>query len=349
MLRAGIIGCGRIVEEGHAGAFEALRDRVQVAAISDPVETRRDLIGGRLGVPSASRYDDYRELLARGDLDFVDMALPHFLHEEVILAAAQAGVTILTEKPLTTSMDSAQRIVEAVEASGIQMCVIHNYRHQPASAKALELVQAGRIGQPFFIRYEYLGGGHYPGAAGYDPDWRTKSARGGGGALLDNGYHYLYMSEALMGSPITQAYGRVGTFVQQQDVEDLAAVLLAHESGATTSLQFSWGIKGGGARVGEVHGTQGSLRFGGRGQPLLEIHENEVGEWLPVELGDPASPGNNSFVGMMDEFITALEQGAPMPVSAQQARHNLAIVMAGYESARLGRAVDIHEVEFGAK
>ena len=342
MLKAGIIGCGRIVEQGHVPAFEMLADRVSIVAVSDPVEVRRNLIGDRMGVPAASRCADYCDMLASEELDFVDMAVPHFLHEEVIVAAARAGLTILTEKPLTTSMASADRIVDAVERTGIKMCVIHNYRHQAASKKAIELVKAGAIGQPFLIRYEYLGGGHYAGAAGYDPDWRTKSGRGGGGALIDNGYHYLYMAETLMGAPIVQAYGRIGTWVQQQDVEDIAAVLLAHEGGGTTSLQSGWGVHGGGIRVGEAHGTLGSLRFGGRGAPPLELYENAVGEWAPVELDDPHA---NSFFGMFDEFLAALETGAPMPVTVYDARHNLAIVMAGYASARAGQAISIEDME----
>lgn len=342
MLRAGIIGCGRIVEQGHVPAFEMLAERVAIVAVSDPVAARRDLVGDRMGVPASARYADYRDMLDIVEMDFVDMALPHFLHEEVIVAAAERGITILTEKPLTTSMESANRIVDAVERAGVDMCVIHNYRHQASSKKAIELVKAGAIGQPFLIRYEYLGGGHYAGAAGYDPDWRTKSGRGGGGALIDNGYHYLYMAETLMGAPIVQAYGRVGTWVQQQDVEDIAAVLLAHEGGGTTSLQSGWGVKGGGARVGEVHGTLGSLRFGGRGESPLELYENAAGEWVPVELEDPQA---NSFFGMFDQFLTALETGAPMPVTVHDARHNLAIVMAGYESSKTGAAVSIQDVE----
>jgi predicted dehydrogenase len=345
LLRAGIIGCGRIVEEGHLPAFEALLDRVRVVAISDPVEARLELIGEALNVPESGRYTDYHDMIRRDDLDFVDLALPHFLHEEVIVACAKAGITILTEKPLTTSVESADRIVAALDETGTKLCVIHNYRHQPASAKALELVRAGKIGKPFLIRYEYLGGGHYPGTAGYDPDWRTKSSRGGGGALLDNGYHYLYMAEALMGSPIVQAFGRVGTWVQKQDVEDVAVVLLAHEGGGTTSLQFGWGIKGGGVRVGEVHGTEGSIRFNARGaESPLEIHENAVGEWKPVDLEGADTKFTNSFLGMVDEFLTALEKGDPMPISVQDARHNLALVMAGYESSRTGQAVSISDI-----
>lgn len=347
MFKAGIIGCGRIIEQGHLPAFQELEDRVQVVAVSDPVEARRDLIGDQLGVPEAARYADYADMLAQVEMDFVDMALPHFLHEEVIIAAAERGITIFTEKPLTTSIASANRIAQALERTGCKMCVIHNYRHQAASAKAIQLVRAGKIGTPFFIRYEYLGGSHYAGAAGYDPDWRTKSARGGGGALIDNGYHYMYMAEALMGSPVAQTFARTGTYVQEQDVEDLAVVMMVHENGGTTSLQFGWGVKGGGQPVGEIHGTLGSLRIVRNQDAPLELYENAVGEWQPVSMDDMGNSFANSFTGMLDEFLVALENDASMPINVYAARHNLAIVMSGYASSERGEAVQVSEIENG--
>lgn len=343
MLKAGIIGCGRIVEQGHLPAFAQLGDRVQIVAIADPQSERRDTIGNLLDISPASRYCDYRDMLAKERLDFVDMALPHFLHEEAILAAAEHRINILTEKPLTTSIASANRIAEAVKRADIRMCVIHNYRYRPSAAKAIRLVQAGHIGKPFLIRSEGLGGGHYAGTASYDPDWRAKASRGGGGVLLDNGYHNIYMAEALMDSPIVQVYSRVGTFVQKQDVEDLATALMAHENGGTTSVQLSWGVKGGGKRVSEVHGTLGSIRFGtAPGEPALQLYENAVGEWITIEVDEAAT---NDFAGLFADFLTALETGGPVPVDVYQARHNLAIILAGYESSRRGQAVQVSEIE----
>jgi predicted dehydrogenase len=150
------------------------------------------------------------------------------------------------------------------------------------------------------------------------------------------------MAETLMDSPIVEAYGRVGTWVQEQDVEDIAAMLLAHENGGTTSLQSGWGVKGGGQPVGEVHGTLGSIRFVRGGDSPLELYENAVGDWVSVPLDNPDA---NSFTGMFDEFLTALETDAPMPVTVYDAKHNLAIVMAGYVSSSTGESVRIGDIE----
>ncbi|MCD6289722.1 MAG: Gfo/Idh/MocA family oxidoreductase [Anaerolineae bacterium] len=339
MLTAAIIGCGRIVEEGHLKAFQALQDRVQVVALADPTPERRALIGDALGIPEESRYGDYHDLLDREQPDFVDLALPHFLHEEVTIACAQAGRHILTEKPLTTSLESADRILAAVRQAGVHLGIIHNYRYLPYNISAFQLIGEGKIGDPFFIRSEGLGGGHYRGAAGFDPDWRAKGARSGGGALIDNGYHNMYVAEAMMQSPVKSVYAHVGTYVQHQDVDDLAVVMLEHENNGVTSVQVSWAIRGGGQPVSEVHGTAGSLRITRGG---LEIFENEKGEWEPQDTG--GRDFKSSFTGLFSDFISALEQGRSPQLDGRAARHNLAIVMAAYESSRRRRPVDLSEL-----
>ena len=338
-LRVGIIGCGRIVEEGHVRAFQDNSNRVEVVALADPSSERLRVVGELLGVPEERRSADYKEMLAQTELDLVDLALPHFLHEEVTVYTAEQGVDILSEKPLSTSLESVDRILQAVEENHVCLGVYHNYKWMPAFAKAKELIEEGRIGQPFLIRFEYLGGGHYPGAQGYDPDWRTKAARAGGGCLLDNGYHFCYLVEWLMGSPVESVYGQVGTFVQRQDVDDLALLLLSHANGTTSSIQFSWAVKSGGERASEVYGTEGTLRFRWGEHPLA-WYENRVGEWAYPELDADV----HSFSALLGEFLTAFQTGGPLPVSGEEARHNLAIVMAGYESSRRGTVVTLAEL-----
>ena len=88
MLKLGIIGCGRIVEFAHVDALKRLAEEVEVAALSDPSEVRLETVGGMLQIGADHRYEDYREMLKREDLDFVDIAVPPFLHEKVLLGCA---------------------------------------------------------------------------------------------------------------------------------------------------------------------------------------------------------------------------------------------------------------------
>jgi len=335
MFKLGIIGCGRIAEEGHAPALEELRNEVQVTALADSSRERLRVLGTRFNVPEGSRYTNYKRLLDAERLDIVDIALPHFLHEKAAVAAAQHKVNILIEKPLATSVKSAGRIVNAVNENGVIMCVFHNYRYNPVFMTALDLVKSGKIGTPFLLRMEGLGGGHYPGTAAYDPNWRTKMKRAGGGCLIDNGYHNIYLAQEMMGSPVVSVYARINTYTRQIDVDDTAALLMKHANNGTTSLQVSWGVTAGGQAVHELHGTEGSLFFYRDNKPVaLFSNATKTFEYPELKSGSP-----NSFAGLMHDFFESLRTGSRPPTTGEEARQTLQIVMAAYKSGKTGKAV----------
>ena len=337
MFKLGIIGCGLIVEYAHIDALKSLADEVRVIAISDPSEERLEVISKLLDMGDAQCYNDYQKMLEEEKLDFVDIAVPHFLHKEILIACAQAKVNIIIEKPLATTLEEADMMLEAVEQNSVNLCVLHNYRYNPPAARALELIKEGKIGKPFLIRSEGLRGSHWPGARGYDPDWRTKSSRSGGGCLLDNGYHNIYLAREMMHSPVKSVYARTGTFVQDIDVDDTAVLLLNHENGGTSSIQVSWGVKAGGVRVDEVHGDKGSISFTREGRPL-SVFSNQTGQWEYPEL---TARYKNSFTGLMHDCFEAVREGRSVPTNGKEARRNLQIIMAAYESAGTGKVVEV--------
>ena len=334
MIRVGIVGCGRIVEEGHAPAFQQLSHRFEITAVADPSEERRDLIGGRLGVPSSSRYSTWDELLSDDNVDLVDMAVPHFLHRDSCVAAAASGKPILMEKPMATSLEEADQIMTAVAKSGAPACIIHNYLYSARSSTALRLLADGGIGRPFLVRIEGLSDSHWPGARAYDPDWRTRTSTGGGGALIDNAYHNLYSAAAYMGSPVTEVYARLGTFVRDIEVEDTVVATLTHANGGTSQILVGWSV-GAAKRVEEIHGDGGSILFDHDGRELAVLRG---GEWSYPDVSEKET---SSFAPLFEEYADALESGGPPPVPFEEGYRNLKVVMAAYESNRTGRPVTV--------
>jgi predicted dehydrogenase len=280
-------------------------------------------------------------MLDNEKLDFVDMALPHFLHEETIIAAAKRGMNVLTEKPLTTSMASAKRIIQAVKKNKIHFGIIHNYRYEPFRQKAFGLIREGKLGKPFFIRFEYHGWAQYAGAAGYRPYWRSESAFSGGGAVIDNAYHYVYLAEEFMRSPVVKVYARMGTFVKKQDVDDLGVLTFTHANGGISNLQFSWGIHSGGRSVTEVHGTNGSLWFGYDNIPL-QYFDNAIGRWKKYPIKGDFMTG---FHALFREYLDSLDGKKRFFAGPKLALHTIAIVMAAYKSAKEERVVSLSELE----
>lgn len=345
MLTAAIIGCGRVVQVGHVLGFESVRDRIRVVALADPVAENLDIVGEALGVPAPARYTDYHELLSAAECDFVDLALPHFLHEEAIAACAQAGRHILTEKPLTVSVTSGARIAAAVRAAGVVFGIHHNYTYFAHYAAMRETIEAGSIGRPFLVRWESVfGGRHWPGVPGYDPDWRVKAERGGGGAFIDPGYHSLYMAEQLMAQPVETVMARVVPVDEGSEVDDLALTILNHAGGGLSSVQVCWSVRGAASpSVIEVHGTEGSLRVADDNS--IQLGRPQIEEWTIHYTPQEKMSFVSTFGGVFREFAAAIEEGRQPAHDLSAALHNLAIIMAGYEAERAQQAVSVAEVE----
>lgn len=335
MKRVGIIGCGQIAARGHQSAYTELSDRISVAAVADPAAERRDLLGGHFEVPPEARYADYRDLLARDDLDFVDICLPHHLHHPATLAAAEAGLNILLEKPIAAQEDEALEMIAAVEEAGIVFSLIHNYSRQSVPARIVELVHAGAIGKPYLVRYEGFGNYHYLGTAAYDPSWRADAGRGGGGALLDNGYHSIYLARYVMQSEVREVFAAVGTFAREFSVEDTALALLRHESGAITSIQNGWGADRS-MPAREVQGSEGSILLRGNSERPIELWKGDH-----CEYPKPIEKSADGYTSIVTEFCAALDGMGPVPTTAEDGLMNLRIILAAYEASRTGSVVKL--------
>lgn len=334
MINVGIVGCGRIVEDGHALAFNDLKDRFNVVAIADATPARLDTVGDMLDVPKDKRLADWNELLALDEVELVDMALPHFLHLESAVAAAKSGKKILMEKPMATSMDEADQIMAAIRENNATACIAHNYLFRESAMKALALIDEGAIGEPFFFRQGAFMPRHYAGTATYDSGWRAKAGMAGGGALIDNSYHYLYLAAAYIGSPVASVFTKMDTFVHDIDVEDTVLMSLTHDNGRFSSIETGWST-GAATPVDEIHGTEGSLVFA-REAPHLRLYRND--EWVAVDVPGGFTWG---FDKLFAAYADAIEAGEPPPVSFEDGYTNIKVVMAAYESGRTGQPVDV--------
>ena len=337
MLRLGLIGCGRIMENGHIPALKTIEDRYRVVALADPSEERRKVIGEAVGIDAEHRHSSYEEILDKESLDVVDIATPHFLHKDPAVAAANARVHVITEKPLARNLAEAEEMLAACRANGVRLGVLHNYRYQPMMQKLFELVRNGVVGDVFMCRLEGMGGGYYKGTDQYDPTWRADE-RGGGGCLIDNGYHFVYIFREVMNSAMTSVYARTGTFALPIKVEDLAAVLCGYESGGILSLQTGWCVKGGAQRVMEVYGTEGVISFS-RFEKSPALYQNSTGEWTFPEVPQAKQSG---FVGIFADIADAFENDKELVVDGEEARRNLEAIEASYNSAKSGAAISVN-------
>jgi predicted dehydrogenase len=185
------------------------------------------------------------------------------------------------------------------------------------------------------FRFEGLGDYHYQGTSAYDPSWRADAGRGGGGALLDNGYHSIYLARYVMQSEVKEVFGAVGTFARDFDVEDTALAIFRHANGALTSIQNGWGADRS-TSVREVQGTAGSLVLSGEsGKPI------ELWRGADCEYPEPLEDNTSGFAPIFSAYCDALDGKGPVPTSAADGLMNLRIILAAYEASRTGSVVEL--------
>lgn len=187
MVRRGaIIGFGNVAEHGHVPGWLAA-EGFAIVAVADPAAERRAAAAAAL--PGVALYEDYNRLLAQERLDFVDIASPPAFHAAAVSAAAERGLHVLCEKPLTTTRADYLPVRRAVTIAGTVLQPVHNWRCSEAFAVARSVLRDGQLGPLQRIRFET----HRNGWAAGGDDWRAKPAIAGGGILVDHGWHTFYL------------------------------------------------------------------------------------------------------------------------------------------------------------
>jgi predicted dehydrogenase len=253
-VRFGLIGCGWIVERNHAPTMSTV-ETIEVVAVADPSPGRADVVGDLLGLEASARHSDYRDLLARDDIDVISVATPPTTHREIVEAAAARGVHVICEKPLATNLADCDAMIEACRAGSVTLAVYHNYLYLQATRKLSELIEAGTIGEVQATRITGLALRPWVGNEAYRPGWRFALDQGGGGALMDVGPHALYLTEVLHGCPIAAASAAM--LYDSPGVDASAYCRFRLASGGIASVDVGW-RHGEGALA--VYGSEGHLQ-----------------------------------------------------------------------------------------
>ena len=229
---------------------------------------------------------DWREVVARPDVDIVDIATPGDSHAEIAIAAAQAGKAILCEKPLANDVREAKAMWKAVKKAGVPNMLCHNYRRIPAVMLARELVATGKLGRIFHYRGTYLQ--DWPIDPALPLYWRFRKEKSGTGSLGDILSHSLDLGRYVTGSEVTEVAGALETFVKQRPlpenpkkkgkvtVDDAALSLVRFANGAVGSIEgtrFAAGRKN--YNRFEVNGSLGSVAFDLERMNELEYYSRE--------------------------------------------------------------------------
>ena len=298
-----------------AGRFFDLPYRVDMTALGGRSADAARVAAERLGWSSVET--DWRALVARDDVDLVDVCTPGDTHAEIAIAALEAGKHVLCEKPLANTVEEAEEMTRAAEAAaarGVRSMVGFNYRRVPALTLARRIVASGRLGQLRHVRAQYLQDWIV------DPQfplvWRLRREVAGSGALGDIGAHIVDAAQFVTGQQVTGVSAVTETFVPERPLlsstsgglaasggtergkvtVDDAAIFTARMSGGVLGVfeatRFATGRKNT-IRI-ELNGSAGSLAFDFEAMNELQVHDAEadadVSGWTRIQVTDPGHP-----------------------------------------------------------
>jgi predicted dehydrogenase len=302
-LRVGLVGYA-FMGTAHSQAWRTVNRvfdlpvRARMVAICGRDEAKVAAAASRLGW--AEHLTDWRELVARDDIDIVDVCTPGDSHAEIAMAALAAGKHVLCEKPLANTVEEARAMTAAaVEArsSGIRSVCGFNYRRVPAVALMRQFVADGRLGAIRHVRAAYLQDWIV------DPQfplvWRLQRDRAGSGALGDIGAHIIDLTQYVTGQRITGVSALTETFVKERPlpaassglsavadteygpvtVDDAALFVARLDGGAVATYEatrFATGRKNA-LRV-EINGSLGSVAFDLERLNELELYDATLPE-----------------------------------------------------------------------
>lgn len=238
-LRVGIVGLG--IGRHHLRAYQQIPG-VEIVALADTNPDRLKEFGEANHIPYL--YEDYQPLLARNDLDIVNICTPNALHAPIAIAAMESGKHVLCEKPLASTLADAEAMVATAERTGRALQVTFNHR-QRGDVRALKaMMDEGQLGRIYHAKAWWLRRNGIPGMG----SWFTQKALAGGGPLIDLGVHMLDMALFLMGEPPVRSvsgavYAELGPHRQGgagYEVEDLASAFIRMENHASLLLEASW-------------------------------------------------------------------------------------------------------------
>lgn len=347
-LRVAAVGTGNIFRSIHLPAWLA-NPEVELVAVCDAYRPGAQKIADDNGIKDV--YDDYREVIARDDVDVINVCTPNLYHSEVAIAALQAGKHVFCEKPDAINPEEAVKMAEAAKASGKVLMVMRNNRYRPVSQFLRSYVDNGHMGEVYTGRCGWLRRRGIPGKGG----WFTTKELSGGGPLIDLGVHMIDLAVWIMGNPrpvavsgsvytkfadteqsdsVHSAFGskqQGGTF----DVEDLATGFIRFENGASLQIEFSWAsnVETEGRFV-ELRGTKAGFNLFNDDLKLFTEIDGTLCDIVPKLPKDPGGHKSN-----INHFVDVVRERTEPIFVPQQGVDMIKILSAIYESAQTGREV----------
>lgn len=335
MLRVGIIGTGAISHK-HAQAYANIGYKITVCT-----DISREA-GERFAAQYGCRFvPTYEELCSHPEVDFVDVCTFPDFRLQPLEIAAKHGKSVQVQKPISTNLETARKMIEVARAAGVVLGVVSQHRFDDSTIFVKKAIAAGRLGRILqadaYVKW-------WRSEAYYSRPIKGSWAVEGGGALINQAVHQVDVLNYLTGG-VHEVFGYWQLGARHKiESEDVICAVMKYTNGATGVIQSSTAFWPGYPERIEIHGTKGTCVFTGDKLTTWDV-ENDQGEPAPVEMqvmsgaSDPMAIPLTPFERQFLDFGNAVKNRTQPLVSGEEGLKALEIVLGIYESCRSGRPV----------
>lgn len=344
-LKVGVIGLGK--GSYHLEQYQK-EAHVEICCVADLNPERLERARETYNIPRV--YTCAEEMLAKEALDIVSICTPNKFHKPLTIAALRRGMHVLCEKPMAMNAAEAHEMLEEAKKADRRLMINFSYRFTDVSHALKKQVETGVLGDIYYGRSIWHRRRGIPGLGG----WFGIKELSGGGPLIDLGVHRLDFALWLMGYPrpkwvlgtINESLGREVAKAAGKpfDVEDLAAAMITFENGASLTIEASWATNQKENEKMEtlLFGTKGGLRQRNLNEGYAfeaELFMESGGNQFDMKVHPPVATARTS----VGHFVDSIVAGTPHTATAEEGYIVMQILDAIYESARLGRPVEIQD------
>jgi len=351
IVKFGIFGAGSIAIYRHTPEISA-NPWGQVVAIYDPITDRADLLADQLEEHYGLEVDvveSEEALLAIEEIDAVVVATPNRHHARLAIAAMEAGKHVLCEKPMATSLEDAQKMIDTAKKTGKKLMIGHNQRLMSPHVKAKELLDEGVIGDILSFRTSFGHAGPESWSQDQGPHtWFFKKEEAFVGTMGDLGVHKTDLIRWLLGTEVKEVGAFVETLAKKNEkdelitVDDNAVCILKMETGAVGQLTASWTYTAAEDNITVIYGTKGQMMLGADPDFPVEVMLAS-GEMAKYKVGAVATNDVQVASGIPDEFIDCVLDDEDPRISGDEGKKALAIVVACLKSAETGQICQVEK------
>ena len=341
MLNVAVLGCGKIAQVRHIPEYAA-NSHVKLVGFYNPTSSRAEDMAKKYG---GKVYLSPEEEFADPAVDAVSVCSANYAHASLTIAALKAGKHVLCEKPMATTLEDCEAMLAEAKKAGKRLLIAQNQRLAKAHTAAKGLLDEGLIGDVITFRTTFGHGG--PETWSITPGkntWFFDKKRAAMGAMADLGIHKTDLIRYLLGKDVVRTTARLTTLDKRGadgeliGVDDNAICIYEMEGGILGTMTVSWTYYGAEDNSTVLYGTKGIMRIYDDPAHSIVVKLAD-GTEKTYDVEQIQTNDNQTASGVIDEFVSAVEENRPSILDAQGVLNSMKAVFASIASSESGSPV----------